>query len=113
MLEIPAGLLEPGESPEAAARRELREETGHDAGEMRLITSCFPAAGFSNERQVRFLATNCTPVVYEADPDEGISLVRVPLDELDERLATDNELFQDGKTGFTLLWYAWSGRLSE
>jgi len=108
MLEIPAGLLDPGETPEAAARRELREETGHEAGDLQLITTCFPAAGFSNEHQSRFLATNCRPVVYEADPDEGISLVRMPLSELDECLANDDELFQDGKTGFALLWYAWT-----
>jgi ADP-ribose pyrophosphatase len=108
MLEIPAGLLEPGESPEAAARRELREETGHEAGELQLITACFPAAGFSNEHQTRFLATNCRPVAYDADPDEGISLIRLPLRELDERLASESELFQDGKTGFALLWYAWT-----
>ena len=107
LLEIPAGLLDPGESPEAAARRELREETGHEAGKLQLITACFPAAGFSNEHQTRFLATNCTPVPYDADPDEGISLVRMPLGELDARLANNDELFQDGKTGFALLWYLW------
>lgn len=112
LLEIPAGLLEPGETPEEAARRELREETGHEAGELQLITGCFPAAGFSNERQTRFLATNCVPVAYDADPDEGITIVRIPLAGLESRLVADSELFQDGKTGFCLLWYAWSVQTS-
>lgn len=56
LLECPAGGIE-DESPEAAARRELEEETGWRAGEMRSLGAFFGSSGISNERCHYFLAT--------------------------------------------------------
>ena len=49
LLEIPAGTLEPGEDPEDTARRELREETGYSAKNLRPLGSFFSAPGFCDE----------------------------------------------------------------
>ena len=49
LLEIPAGKLDPGETPESCARRELLEETGYEANNMKLLTKYYTTAGFSNE----------------------------------------------------------------
>jgi ADP-ribose pyrophosphatase len=48
-LEIPAGKLDPGETPEACVRRELLEETGYVAGEVTFLYTYAPAIGYSNE----------------------------------------------------------------
>lgn len=48
-LEIPAGKLDPGETPEACIRRELLEETGYEAGELTFLYTYAPAIGYSNE----------------------------------------------------------------
>lgn len=48
-LEIPAGKTDQGELPEACVRRELLEETGYEAEEIRFITTYAPAIGYSNE----------------------------------------------------------------
>jgi len=48
-LELPAGHIEPGETPEDAARKELWEETGHEAGTLELLTKVSPStARFTN-----------------------------------------------------------------
>jgi len=49
-LEIPAGKLDPGETPEACVGRELREETGYEAGDLTFLYTYAPAIGYSNER---------------------------------------------------------------
>ena len=48
-LEIPAGKLDPGETPEACVRRELLEETGFEAGHLTFLYTYAPAIGYSNE----------------------------------------------------------------
>ena len=56
LLELPAGGLEPGEEPLAAAKRELREEVGLEAREWTSLGSFFSSPGFANERLHAFLA---------------------------------------------------------
>ncbi|HEX7546115.1 MAG TPA: NUDIX hydrolase, partial [Gemmatimonadaceae bacterium] len=57
LYEIPAGRLEPNESPETCARRELLEETGCTAESLVRLTSMFTTPGFTDERIHLFLAT--------------------------------------------------------
>jgi 8-oxo-dGTP pyrophosphatase MutT (NUDIX family) len=84
LLEIPAGRLEKGEAPLAAAQRELEEETGHRAAHWELLREFFPAPGFCSERIIVFLASGLTRVTEGARPadhDEEIELYRAaPLD---------------------------------
>jgi ADP-ribose pyrophosphatase len=69
LYEVPAGRLEPGESPVDCARRELREETGCEAERFDLMTSVFTTPGFTDEVIHLFLATGLTrgPSRREAD----------------------------------------------
>jgi ADP-ribose pyrophosphatase len=74
-LELPAGRLEPGESPLAAAQRELAEETGHGAGAWRVLTTFLPAPGFCSERIHLFEARELTRVPAHPDADEDLEVV--------------------------------------
>jgi ADP-ribose pyrophosphatase len=81
LLELPAGTLEPGESPEATAWRELHEETGHDAEEMVHLGGFYSAPGFCTEYLHLFVARNVHPLedAPSQDEDEDITLVPTPL----------------------------------
>ena len=58
-LEIPAGRLEPGEEPRAAAARELAEETGLVASDLRHLVRVYGSPGFTDEKTDVFLAVAC------------------------------------------------------
>jgi ADP-ribose pyrophosphatase len=78
-LEIPAGRLEVGEDPLAAARRELEEETGHRARAWRELRRFYAAPGFCSEELTLFLAEDLEEVPgggLPCDADEEIELVR-------------------------------------
>ena len=79
LLEIPAGLLEPGESVEACAARELQEETGYKPGQMEYLGGFYPTPGYTTEYIHLFLATGLTEAKLEGDADEFIEVVRLPL----------------------------------
>jgi len=61
LLELPAGTLEPGESPEQTALRELAEETGYRAGRLEQLTMFYTSPGILDERMFLFLATELEP----------------------------------------------------
>jgi len=70
--EVPAGILEPGESPEACARRELREEAGLLAGRWRRLAAIYTSPGFCDEKIEMFLATDLRRTDSDPEPGEQV-----------------------------------------
>lgn len=79
LLEIPAGRIEAGETPEECVRRELEEETGVRAGILRKLSEFYSTPGFCEERLHVYLATELTPVPRRPDHDELIEVVYLSL----------------------------------
>jgi len=81
LLELPAGTLEPGEAPEACAAREVREETGMAAANLKEIGGFYLAPGYSTEFMHVFLATGLSHNPLKADEDEFLSVEILPFAE--------------------------------
>jgi len=96
MLEIPAGIVDPGEDAVTAAQRELREETGLRATKLTQIGEFFASPGFLTELMTIFLAEGLEPAPLDADEDEDIVIRRVSLDEA-VRLVEDGQI-KDAKS---------------
>lgn len=95
--ECPAGTLNPGETPEECARREVVEEAGVAAGRVDHAGFIFTAPGFCDEKIHIFIARDLSAVETRRDEDEVITEVRaVPYDECLSMVAR-NEI-QDAKT---------------
>ncbi len=86
LLELPAGGIDPGESVEEAAQRELREETGQRAERLELLCGFFASPGYCDEYMHLFLATDLHSSPLAADTDEQIQVVRLPLTEALQRV---------------------------
>jgi 8-oxo-dGTP pyrophosphatase MutT (NUDIX family) len=83
VIELPAGLVDPGESMEAAARRELIEETGWSANELRFLAEGPMSTGASTEIIRTFLCTGLEHVGKSGgDDNEIIEVIEVPLDDV-------------------------------
>ena len=82
-LGLPAGLVEPGEEPEVAARRELSEETGYSGGEWEPLGSVASSPSLKDNWAYLYLARGVRETA-PPDPDEHetIEVVRVPLEEI-------------------------------
>ncbi|MCM3610895.1 NUDIX hydrolase [Planococcus sp. MERTA32b] len=104
IIEIPAGKLEKGESPETTAMRELEEETGYTADSLELIQSFSTSPGFADEVIHLFLAEGLRNAESGAalDDDEFVELMEVSIEEA-EKMMQDNRIF-DAKTAFAVLW---------
>lgn len=81
LLELPAGSLDEGEAPETCAARELREETGYAAQVLEKVGEFYLAPGYSTEKMTVFIARQLYAAPLEADADEFLDLVRLPLNE--------------------------------
>jgi ADP-ribose pyrophosphatase len=79
LLELPAGTLDQGESPEECAKREVREETGMAAGKLEPLGGFFLAPGYSTEYMHVYVATDLRHDPLQADADEFLTVERFPL----------------------------------
>lgn len=77
--EIPAGRLNPGESPGDCAARELAEETGYHADHLAHLFTMFTTPGFTDEQIHVFLATDLHEGATAREADEFMSVERLPL----------------------------------
>jgi ADP-ribose pyrophosphatase len=100
--EVPAGRLDPGETPEACARRELAEETGMRAGRLERLTTIYTTPGFTDERIHLFLADGLEEGTHRREADEFMELRPTPWSEA-MRLIEQGEIM-DGKTLVSLLY---------
>ena len=104
LLEIPAGTLDPGEDPQTCAHRELQEEIGYKADELKFMAKFFSAPGFCNEEITLYLAMGLAPSQLIGDDTDCIDTQHYHLDELMKLMA--NGHISDAKTLIALSLYA-------
>lgn len=101
LVELVAGKIDGGETPEACIKREIEEEIGYRAGKVEPVTMYYTAPGYSTERMHLFYAPVKTADLVKADAhgvDEGEDIRRVELpraeflDRLDKRDFLDNKV---------------------
>lgn len=96
LLEIPAGKLDPNESPLACAKRELAEETGYRAQEWTSLGVIATSPGFCDEMLHLYVAKNLSLGETHWDPDEYVELEYYTLDQILE--AIRKEEIKDSKS---------------
>ena len=101
LLEVPAGGVEAGETPDETVLRELQEEGSVTSGSLRRLSGFWVSPGWATEFMHAYLATDLTPASLPADDDEYISVERVPLDSI-PGLIESGEI-QDSKSIASLL----------
>lgn len=77
LLEVPAGTMEAGESPEETARRELTEETGYSGGALRWLVEFFVSPGWCNEKLSVYVAEGIAAGEQSLEDDEQIEIEAV------------------------------------
>jgi len=103
LLEAVAGKVDLGESPEMAARRELKEETGYDVKRIEKIGMTYPTPGYSTEVQHYFgVIVDDNPSRKSCDDDELVDPVWMSGDDCDKMFGIGSPM--DGKL-VTALWF--------
>ncbi|MGI6108263.1 MAG: NUDIX hydrolase [Eubacteriaceae bacterium] len=103
MTEIPAGLIDPGETPKEAAIRELQEEVGLKPRKLEYLCSIQPSPGFLDEEHTIFMADEFTENKLDEDDDEFLQVVRIPI--RTARMLFKHGYFEDAKTVCALGYY--------
>jgi ADP-ribose pyrophosphatase len=102
--ELPAGRIDHGENALAAAKRELREETGYTARRWKRALFYYSSPGFLDETMTIYIARDLRPGPAQPEEDERISTRFFPLADL--VLSAENGTLRDGKTIAGVLWAA-------
>jgi 8-oxo-dGTP pyrophosphatase MutT (NUDIX family) len=101
--EVPAGRIDDGETPDAAAERETLEETGWRPGALRHMTTYFPHNGSSDATFHLFAADGAVHVGEPSDPSESERIEWVPVDVLQAAIRAGR--VGDGLSLTALLWW--------
>jgi ADP-ribose pyrophosphatase len=102
--EIPAGRLDPGETPATCASRELAEETGMRAERLEPLTTIYTTPGFTDERIHLFLASGLTEGRHRREPDEFLEVHERPWSVAMQMVERGD--VQDAKTLVALMFVA-------
>ncbi len=103
ILELPAGRLHRGEKAQAGARRELQEETGYLAQEMRLLARFYPSVGLSRHKVHLYYTKNPVLGATHWDDTEDIVVRTVAVDDI-PGMITDSRA-ADAKTQLGLVYF--------
>jgi ADP-ribose pyrophosphatase len=104
LLEFPAGKIDPGETPEQTALREMIEETGYEAADLTPLCVLHPVVSYSTETIRCFVARGLRHVGANLDHGEFLEIHTMRLDEM--LAALDRGDISDAKTISALLLYA-------
>jgi ADP-ribose pyrophosphatase len=104
LLELPAGLIDPGEMTLIAAGRELIEETGYRAGSLEILAETYVSPGYSQERTRIVLADHCEPVPHEPDIDEPLDIIQLPLAQIPDLLTRRSTVIANMQAMLGLMW---------
>ncbi len=102
--EVPAGRLDPGETPDDCARRELLEEAGAIAGRLTRLTTIYTTPGFTDERIHLFVARDLTQGQHRREADEFMETRSLPLSRILAMIESGD--MTDGKTVAALLFFS-------
>jgi len=92
LLELPAGTRDKEEPFEECAAREIREETGMEAGKLKKVGNFYLAPGYSTEFMAVFLATELKHNPLQADFDEFLQVEKIPVRKAIELFQSDEML---------------------
>ena len=103
MWELPAGRMDPGETPLRAAKRELAEETGYRAKKWAKLAEFYPSPGFLAEKMTIFTARDLTEGESEPMEDERIEINWFTAREIDNMIQSGKIIDAKTMIGF-LRW---------